>query len=322
MLNDSSLSVLLLEKNGEPGHKICAGGITRTGYNILDIPDHIVEYKVKDFVLHSKHYQYAKVWPEAIVYTVNRLEFGWWQLQKLKDSNIIYRNNTRLTEVHSNKIVVNSNEEIGFRYLVGADGPNSLVRKFLKLPVEKVLASIQYIIPMQKVEPRIELFLENKYFRSWYAWSFPHRGNIAVGTCFNAHMVQSSKIKNNFLIWLEKNAFDISNADYQSFPISYDYRGFKFGNIYLAGEASGIASGFTGEGIYQSLVSGEIVAGMIIGNDSYKGKIKNILSYNRPQHRFLNFLNNIGPMRDVLFDLIIQLMKNKGVNNFITHKFS
>ena len=85
-LSDSSLSILLLEKNNEPGHKICAGGITRKGIEMLDIPDEIIEQKVNSFALHSRNFEHAKVWPESITITVNRLVFGKWQLERLKNT--------------------------------------------------------------------------------------------------------------------------------------------------------------------------------------------------------------------------------------------
>jgi flavin-dependent dehydrogenase len=46
--------------------------------------------------------------------------------------------------------------------------------------------------------------------------------------------------------------------------INFDYRGFQFNNIWLVGDAAGLASGLTGEGIHPAIVSGEAVARRII----------------------------------------------------------
>ena len=45
-LSKSDLKVLLLEKEDDFGDKVCAGGLTRKGLNLLDIPDDIIEQKV------------------------------------------------------------------------------------------------------------------------------------------------------------------------------------------------------------------------------------------------------------------------------------
>lgn len=320
-LEHSGLSILLLEKNEEPGHKICAGGITRKGTEVFNIPDTVVEHKVKNFVLHSRHYEQSKTWPEAIIYTVDRLEFGKWQLQRLNDSKITYRNNAKVTDIIHNKVVINSTEEIGFRFLVGADGPVSVVRKYLNIPVDKILTTIQYLIPLNAVKPLLEIYLDSRFFHSWYGWNFPHRHHIAVGTCANAQQVNGNKIKERFAGWLDKNGFDISNAIYQSYPINYDFRGLQFNNIFLAGEAAGMASGLTGEGIYQSLISGELVAAMIISENDYEHKMRNILEYNQNQERLLNALIKAGKLRNLIFDLFILLMGNRFINQYVTRGF-
>ena len=320
-LSETNLTTLLLEKNNEPGHKICAGGITRKGIELLNIPDEIVEQKVNSFVLHSPHFTNEKVWPGDIAFTVNRLNFGQWQLERLKNSNIHYQPNTRVTHVKKDRIITDNNEEIKFKYLVGADGALSIVRKYLDLPVEKVLTTIQYIIPNENVKPQLEIFLDSKYFHSWYAWIFPHKNSIAVGACCHAKWLSGKKLKYNFHQWLNRNNIDIAKATYQSYPISYDYRGLEFGNIFLAGEAAGMASGLTGEGIYQSMVSGEVVAKMIKGDADYHGMLANILQYNHFQHKFMNISQKIGPLRNMLHDAIILLMKSKSVNKRITEYF-
>lgn len=322
VLGGGNLSVLLLEKNSEPGHKVCAGGITRKGMLMLDIPDGLIQQKISSFTLHSPHYQHSRQWPEPIMVTVNRLEFGKWQLRRITGSNVTFRNNAKVTRINSSSLVINDSEEIGFRYLVGADGPTSIVRKKLGLPVEKVLASVQYLIPREKVQPHMEIFLDSRKFHSWYAWIFPHRDHIAVGTCGNANWISGSTMKRNFSRWLEEHKFDISDATYQSYPISYDYRGLQFGNIFLAGEAAGMASGLTGEGIYQSMLSGEIVARMLTGSTEPKETLSSLLRYNGFQHNHLRISQMAGPFRNVINDLIILVMKNRMINKKITDSFS
>lgn len=90
----------------------------------------------------------------------------------------------------------------------------------------------------------------------------------------------------NFKYWLKKNKIDTTGGIYQSFPINHDYRGYKFKNIFLAGDAGGFASGLTGEGIYQAFVSGEEVAKLILDPEYKPKKIEKLLRIKK-RHDFL-----------------------------------
>ena len=96
----------------------------------------------------------------------------------------------------------------------------------------------------------------------------------------------------------------------------------KFGNIFLAGDAAGIASGLTGEGIYQSLVTGIEVANYITGCTEESDDMKAVIRYNRIQEKIMFFLIRIGPLRKIIFELIIIMMNNKRFKNKVNNGFS
>jgi geranylgeranyl reductase len=322
ILSTSSLSVLVLEKNPIVGDKVCAGGITRKGFQIFDIPDDIIEQKVDEVKLHSPHYSNHKYLPEPVMYTVHRHAFGKWQMGRLKDTAVEIRLNARVTKINEQSVTLDNKQEFGFRYLVGGDGVNSIVRKYLELPVEDVLATVQYIVPVKGQSSCMEIFLDSKYFHSWYGWIFPHDESIAIGACCDARDMSGKKLKENVLQWLNDLNIDITEAKYESYPISYDYRGVQFGNVFLIGEAAGLASGLTGEGILQSLVSGEEVANRILDKGEHSEAFRFVLKYNDIQHKFLWLFRKAGPLRTVIADLLILFMRNGWVNRKISKGFS
>ncbi len=280
LLSKTDLKVLILEKNDVFGDKVCAGALTPNCMRILKFPDSIIEHKItRDVVYSQKGKRYIDA-PKPFFYMVKRREFGDWQKGLLKGTPVEIRNNAKVTEVHPEKLIVNNNEELGYKFLVGGDGYNSIVRKYLKLPVDKKLICIQYTVPAPGVDPRIEMHLDSKLFGAWYAWIFPHEESFAVGTVCDPAIISSKKLKANFQQWLNNRDIDVKNVVYESAPISYDYRGFKFGNVFLVGEAGGFASGFTGEGIYQSLVSGGIAAKTILDENHQSEELDALIRYN------------------------------------------
>ena len=321
ILGQSRLSVLLLEKNAKMGQKVCAGGITRKDLAILDLPDEVIEHKVTKTAVHSANKSSSAIAPHPFVFTLSREVLDEWQHQQLENTKVVVLVDAKVTEIKKDWVLVNGEDKYGYRYLVGAGGVNSIVRRYLKIPTEKRLIGIQYLIP-SKEEPSLGIFMDAKLFKAWYAWKFPHADHIAVGCCADPKLMAPAELKKNFGIWLEKKGFDISNAQYQSWPISYDYRGYKFGHIFLIGEAAGLASGFTGEGIYQALASGDTVARTIL-DSKYKSKaMDDVLNYNKIQNRIMKFLYYSGPFRGMFHALVILALNNKRIKAKINAGFS
>ncbi|MEA3478047.1 MAG: NAD(P)/FAD-dependent oxidoreductase, partial [Bacteroidota bacterium] len=304
------------------GDKVCAGGLTRKGLTILDVPDDVIEHKIQNTAVFSKNRKSQTNAPMPFVFTLKRKDLGAWQAGLLENTSVEVRKNAKVTGIEDGKVIINKAEEIEYQYLVGADGYASIVRKHLKIPMEKSLIGIQYMVPDPVENPQLEVHLHSKYFKSWYAWSFPHEKSIAVGCVCDPTLMSSKKLKENFHRWLDDKGIDISNAEYQSAPIAYDYRGIQFGDVYLAGEAAGLASGLTGEGIYQCLVSGEEVARRILGEQDESEEFRAVLKYNSIQEKIMKFSCRAGPFRGMIHALIVILLNNKRMKAKIRNSFS
>ena len=323
ILGPSGKKILVLEKKPITGPKVCAGGITRKSLELMEIPDSLFELKINKARIVGPHRDFTtKGTKNPFTFIINRKTFGQWQQEKLKKyNNITLINNAQVTEIQDHFVVVNHKKNYKYQYLVGADGATSKVRRFLQLPSEKYLISFQYLIPKIHSK-RFEIHMNDRYFRSGYGWIFPHADHLAVGCLANPRKVPVNTLKKGFLEWLRKEKLDVSDAVYQSFPIAYDYRGYRFGNIFLCGEAAGLASGLTGEGIYAALLSGEEIAKIIINPDHPEEQMKTLLRYKKIQDRFLNILHTAGIFRNFIFRSILYLMNNKRFNQKVTNGFS
>ncbi len=319
MLAKTDKTVLLLEKNEVIGPKVCGGGLPNTNLQKHNIPDELLEMKYKAMTIHSPLFQNELKSDNEILFTIDRKKFGQWQLGKIDKKKVDIRIKTRVKEIQKDYVVIDNDEKIGFKHLVGADGANSIVRKYLGLKTENFCVAIQYIIPSNEYK-KIEFFFDSKLFNSWYAWIFPRKDFVSIGCGCNTNMLSAKKLRENFNIWLEKNKIDVSKGEYQAYTINYEYRGHKFGNIFLAGESAGLVSGLTGEGIHSALISGEETAKLILDDNYHSEKIEKIVKVGDRHIRILNFLDKLGIFRNVLFGIISIILKSPKMQETINKK--
>jgi len=315
---DGKKKVVLLEKNEIIGPKVCAGGLVSHDLAYLKLPDELLDNKFNEITMHTPHFSRQVKLDYNFVNTVDRQNLGQWQLKKLK--NIDIRTKTRVTEIGKNYVVANG-EKIVYKYLVGADGSNSIVRKYVGLKTKRVIMGIQYIIPTKKYK-NLEFFFESKYFNAWYAWIFPHKNYVSIGAGCDPKFFSVSKLKMNLDVWAKKNNVPISKGEYQAHPINFDYQGYKFGNIFLVGDAAGLASGMTGEGIYQALISGEEIAKVILNNKYIPTKIDELLKSRKAHDRLLALFEKSGPLREIEYDFLALILKSKLVDKEWVKKFA
>ncbi|MFH1838077.1 MAG: NAD(P)/FAD-dependent oxidoreductase [Candidatus Kuenenbacteria bacterium] len=287
-LQSSEKTVLILEKNKKIGPKVCAGGLTTKIESLglfLDMADILFSSIKMNVPGRIKIVSSNK----PFVATIDRSKFGNILLEKLskKIKVKIDLEIDKVDKIDENFIEIKG-QKIKYKYLVGADGSNSIVRRFLGLENKKFLIALQYIIP-QKFK-QLELFFDVDLFGLGYAWIFPHKDYTSVGCVSNVNFVKTHKLKNNFERWLINQNIKIRESKLESGIINFDYQGFKFGNKFLVGDAAGFASGLTGEGIFFGMVSGQEVAKKNI-DPVYKCKeISKILEIKHAHERIFNFM--------------------------------
>lgn len=321
-LSHSQLKVLLLEKNGIFGDKLCAGGLTLKDMAELPLPDHVIQQKISRAALHSRKRCADTITHVPYLFTVDRKELGAYQRSLLEETEVVVRTHSQVTRIEKMQLTLKTGEVFGFRYLVGADGYSSVVRRHLGLNVRKKLIGFQYTLPVTEEHPQLEMFLDARRFHLWYAWIFPHGDTIAVGCCCDPDRIDPQKVKQGFHDWLNEKGMDSGEAKLESCPVAWDYQGYKFENIFLAGEAAGLASGFTGEGIYQALVSGQEVARKILDPEYQAEQLKQVLKYNRIMERMMAVFRWAGPLRGAFQEFLLFLMTRNRIRDKINAMFS
>lgn len=288
---NKNFEVTLLEKNSEPSYKVCGGGISPDFIKTIVSPDVLDrEFDKLHFVTPKKSFHLGYN-GSIFVGTLNRKKLNEELTEKAEKAGAKIIFNQNVKEIKTDRIITTTGQEFNFDYLIGADGANSVVRKSLGISTKDFLVAFQYMISGNY--ENIEIYLDLKKFGATYVWIFPQKDIISVGTGYAASTKKTpdymKNLKENFDEWCQAR-FDLNNARYEAFSINYDYQGFEFGNIFLVGDAAGLASGLTGEGMRPAIVSGQDVARKIQDPNYECKNIKNYLKTKRREDKILEMM--------------------------------
>ncbi len=317
-LGNSKLSVLIIERNQVIGTKICAGGLSSKDLNW--IPKELLDISFKKVFFHYRDSCFEITHDSDLIATVDRKNLGQYQLGQLKQfKNIEILKGVSVRKILSdNSLELSGGKIINFDFMVGADGALSEVRKYLKLSSRKSSIAIQYIIP--KRFNKLEIFFDNKLWGTGYLWIFPHKNYDSIGCGSDSGCFTAKKLKTNFDQWLKEHKIDFSRGRFESALINSDYQGYKFNNIFLAGDAAGLTSSITREGIYSAILSGRQIASDILGINKGKNLISEYLVNKRRQEKYLFLFKSQSFLKHLIFFLIFKF-NNKQIRNKLKNIF-
>lgn len=164
-------------------------------------------------------------------------------------------------------------------YLIGADGPFSIVRRKVFKEEIKIFPSIEYLVKLEREidNSQIKIYFDKKRFFG-YAWIFPKSKNTAnVG-------LGGMDLKRRFEDLLE-NSVKKEYGNYQllenkSGPVPWidELINMVKDKAILVGDAAGLVDPISGGGVGNAMISGRLAAKSILsGNlDPYQSEIESL----------------------------------------------
>ena len=157
--------------------------------------------------------------------------------------------------------------------VLGADGPNSIVRKKLARPFGRAELSVAagYFVHGSTAST---IAIKTMHEHPGYLWSFPRPDHLAMGICSSAvHHGSSSCLSAQSAAWLRTRGLDRgTRLTPYSWPIpSIGHEARRTPPLggpgwMLLGDAAGLVDPLTREGIYYALLSGQWAADAVVAS--------------------------------------------------------
>jgi geranylgeranyl reductase len=156
--------------------------------------------------------------------------------------------------------------------------------------------------------------LDSSLFANGYAWVFPHRDTASIGAYVDAKRMKAGTLKTNLLCWGDKHGYPLRQHKASAELINFDFRGWHFGNTFLVGDAAGLASGLTGEGIYPAIISGEIIGHILSDRQHDTTPLVNLIKNQAIHRNMVNFTGKSRTLATMVSEIVSFCLKTKLLN--------
>jgi geranylgeranyl reductase len=327
VLRAAGRDVMVLERNETIGPKTCAGGLTPRAYRALatlgapgpqpvraEVP--YVSFRGEPVVALDDHGGVA-----PIVRTVARRDLGQWQLARVVRAGAEVRAGVAATEFDfPGRTLRAGDKRIRYRHLIGADGSTSAVRRALGLPSPRAFFAGEFNVPGRTAAP-LRVAADATHLANGYWWLFPHAEYTSFGAGAPKHLVAPSQLK----LEIERHAaacgIGLGGVEFEGATLEVDHYGCHFAHdVHLVGDAAGLPSPLTGEGIYPALVSGEEIAQSIVEPGRPSNGVRAWLQVKRV-HTWLSALSSRQRAREAIFALCATLARGTPTRRWLTTLF-
>lgn len=308
VLAESGREALVAEKRPEIGPKTCAGGLTTKTLALLralGLPPEAGLGSVGWVAFGGG--APVVLDPELThVVTIPRRELGRYQAAWARAAGADVRSGcaVRDLDLAARTAVVNG-RRLRWRRLIGADGSDSAVRRALKLPHARLCFAAEYNVPGVRVEPlRVEC---DPALCGGYFWVFPHERYTSIGAVAAKSAVRPAALRAYVDERLARLGLGAHRAPFEGATLEIEFRGFHFaGDVHLVGDAAGVPSSLTAEGIYAALLTGEEVAREMLEPGYRSPRLARWLRVKRGHDRFAALLR-YGAARAATLPMLARL---------------
>ena len=251
LLRRKNIDCVLIDRAVFPRDKICGGGLTPRSYKLLMrmLPDFKYEYNsVRRLKLSIEGEKVLDFLMDEEIRIVKRREFDSLLLAKYQEEGGDFINEALIgIEEQGDKVIVTlkNGRKIACDYLVGADGANSRVRRYLNPNATHGILCMEQYGPKGDEEAIVGNL--SRFYRQGYYYSFPNKDYDVQG--FGDYMTTPQGFR---MVLRQMGCPDLKALGaYIPQKINYPIRK----NIILIGDAGGFPNRLTFEGLYYAFLT-------------------------------------------------------------------
>ena len=179
----------------------------------------------------------------------NYIKFGGELLDGQKNYKVLY---------DKNKIIMQNNKELKYRFLIGADGFNSKTRMYVDNMWKVSVLCFEKFVPNLSNEDTIKIYFGNVF--GGYNWRIPGREKIGIGLG-GVYLKGIKRSSNKYKKIFEEQGIETSEKIDGAFvSLGLFVKNPIKNNVLLIGDAAGLIDAISGEGIFFALESGRQAA--------------------------------------------------------------
>ncbi len=277
LLAEAGKEVVLIEEHAEIGLPVqCTGIVTGSIAQIVKPRKEFLVNRLKKVIVNAPDGSNAKMKIDDLV--IDRSKFDLYlakEAEKAGAKIILGSRAISLSDKGENILVKIKNRDtektISTNKLVGADGPNSTVSKFMENSKPQFWTGVQAVVNMPVDKNAYEVYFGNE-FPGFFGWVVPENETTArVGIAADRN---PRKVFDNFIKRFEK--CKILEMQGGLIPKYNSKLTLQKKNLYLVGDAATHVKATTGGGIVPGMIAAECLANAIKKGTDYKKELSKI----------------------------------------------
>lgn len=319
LLAKNGLKVALIDKEDFPRDKLCGGLLTEKSYKLIEsifgsdfFESDLIEFSSNKFEIFYGKLKVLSAFSKKLFIYVDRKKFDFAILKRALGIGANFFSKTKIIDIDIKNMTVFTNNNIfKGRYIIAAEGVNSVIRDCL---VKKGILDYgaykdNLTLAMEFYDYKLAVDRASIYFgftKFGYGWVFPNKGRtlVGIGALISKNRGLIKKQFNNFL-----NSIKVegpANPHAHLIPTGWIPNRLGSENILLVGDAGGFVDPITGEGIYYAIKTGQMAAESILMSE--KNKLFAEINYSLSVQNIVSNLSKRKTYRNLIFGTRFRLV--------------